>query len=438
MLNKKNEKLKKVLTTATVLTILVANSATQAFASNDTNNNDPNTNTAVNNESKTPVEMVNEAMRKVYSVISTENLIEMNKVLNDVVQVRRDLVKKHQLNTWDPLVVEIKNKTQSLRKRITEVTEIKVEREQKRLSNTYKNSESIPLVQNPNWYNSGLPEKVKVREVESSPDVVIIDIIAQEDKEIKDGICYDANAVDYFESTYKPRYSIDLTMLAHTKIEGYMDKDGNVYKDAKSLPDGYYKKGDVLYSVLINANDPMVKGTKVINRSYWQLCIGTTLGKNQSTNLTKDTTYGVDKGEAISIAKTAGTSLSISGNIGASKIGTGSGTINYTIQDSLTKTFSRTISVSQKESDNIRHVFEKGDTNRKVGLYQFVETFEQIPNSQYNENFGMKEFDLASHYTKDNGIEYRFNRTSEVKTREFTAVDIEEGQATINSGNNIK
>lgn len=435
MINKRNLKLKRALAVASVLTILAGGPATKVLASDVTGNVIVESESALDNHQKAE-QMVKEVVSKADSIISTKNVREMQKIIDELVQLRRDMVKRMGISTENQLVNQVKDKTQALKERMETVIDNKVETQQQRLSNNYKDATTVPLVQNPNWFNSGLPNEVKVREVESIQETVIIDVVAQEDKQLKgDGLFYAANPIDLMGKDYYSRTPMNLVLMSETAgsgdIKGYLDKDGNFYEKSEALPSGYFKSGEVMFSVVVDADSPMVKGTKIINRSYWKLCIADKLGPDESTNLTKDISYGVDTSEAISIGKTTGTNFSINGDLGASNIGSGKVGINYSIENSLTKTFNRTISISNRETDNIRHVFEKNGNKRKVALYQFVERFEQIPNSEYNIYLGDTNFNMAQRYAEDNKIKLVFNRKSELKTREFTSVDVEEGQTSI-------
>ncbi|GAA0732789.1 hypothetical protein [Clostridium oceanicum] len=437
MINKKNVRLKRALAVASVLTILAGGPATKVLASSNTGNAIVENEVTVDNHQKAE-QLVKEVVAKADNIIVTKNVREMNNIIDELVQLRRNMVKRMGISTEDSLVNQVKDKTQALRDRAREVIQNKVEKEQQRLSNTYKNATTIPLVENPNWYNEGLPEEVKVREVESIPENVIIDVVAQEDKELKgDGLFYAANPIDVMGKDYYSHTPMQLVLLSDTAgrgdIKGYLDKNGNFYEKPEALPSGYFKSGEVMFSVVVDGNSPMVKGTKVINRSYWKRCKAASLGENESTNLTKTTTYGVNNSEAISIAKTTGTNFSINGDLGASNIGSGKVGINYSVENSLTKTFNRTISISNSVTDSIRHVFEKNGKNRKVGLYQFVERFEQVPKSEYNIHYDTTNFEMAQRYAEDKKIKLVFNRRSQLNTSEFTSVDIEEGQTSIHS-----
>lgn len=356
---------------------------------------------------------------------NSESSSDINSALEQSDFARKHLITNLKLNGDNSELMRLNNKLVALK--------------QRQLTNSNEDSPIVPLVENPNWYYTGMPEKILVREKSDTPETIIIDFVAKENMKIeKDRIEFiDQKEDDIFSETF---HFWD-TPGDFEGAVGYIGPDGILVESFNDIPDcPMIKSGEVVFSVVFENGGPFYKVPKLVNRSYWKLIKETRVGANGSgVNLTESITSGKSETESYSLAKTVSTSLDFGTKIGATAgagghQGAPSGgvssdfSVNSSVSNSLSTTFGRSFTVSKQSQVAIRQNFDCTGVERKVGLYQFVEEFERDLYPANDENDFL--FNLI-HATKAVHVMPKIQTISELPTEHHTILDIEENQKDI-------
>jgi hypothetical protein len=276
----------------------------------------------------------------------------------------------------------------------------------------------IPLLQeqfnNPSYYYSGLPRNIVVETREFDSENVVLDVKfnspvyvgnryllapvsgmeSMETGEYRDilrfiGIPIKAGHRDDFAAKFTNMFrKIDLSNL---RVKGYIRKDKKVVEYFNELIDGLsdehldkavIPKGEVAFSIILKKDSPLINGIKVERQMFFEKLRSSTVIAGQSARLDYSTTIGVTNEEAFSIAKTVGSSLSF--GLSGSK-GPLSASLGLELQQSLTKTFSTSYSVTKTETLGEAHTFDgAGRPSRRVGIYRYGEKYTSKP--QFNQS----------------------------------------------------
>lgn len=248
------------------------------------------------------------------------------------------------------------------------------------------------------YYNNGFPDRIYVGDEKVvNPESVVIDIVLDETVYIKDG------RIEYTKSG--GGWSPDFGQI------GFIASNGMVSSSFSEMPDRTVAPGEVAFSVILKPDSPIINGTKVKNKHYWKKILSSNLGPTSNTTFVETERYGVTNTEALSLAKSSGTSISLGTDLSTGPI---TSKFGYQTSDSLTRTFGRTITVEESTEVQIRHQFSNSDRERRVALYQYCEEFEPILNvDSYWVNM------LKDHYS----ARIVAPRSSELKTNSFAGLE---------------
>ncbi|MGB6129017.1 MAG: hypothetical protein WBG30_09725 [Psychrilyobacter sp.] len=169
--------------------------------------------------------------------------------------------------------------------------------------------------------------------------------------------------------------------------EAFISTSGLVVNDVTKLPRKYVNPGEVAFSIVLSGNSRGFLGYSTFSSlSYWKKVTDSNAGPNYAPTLVENTHYGITNKDAFSIAKTTGTSLTTGVNFGISGGGLSMG-VNFQrqINESLTNTYGREISLESSHDSQIRHQFMPTNYPRRVAIYQYCEVFKAniVPKDDY-------------------------------------------------------
>ncbi len=268
------------------------------------------------------------------------------------------------------------------------------------------NSKPLPEAKS-EYYNNGFPNRISVGEEKTvAPEYVVLDVTFNQVVDVNNGV------IDYSQSSIP--WIVNFSGIPG--FVGYISADGVSTDSLSKVPDKHIPANETAFSVVFKGDSPHVAGSLVTNYSYWKKIISSNVSPTSNTTLVQSQRYGVNNSEALSLAKSSGTSISIGTDFSASGL---TGRFTYQSTQSLTRTFNKTISVDESTSIEIRHQFNSSDKNRRVALYQYCEGFKAMPKiSPWLSNT------LSNHYQANLSIP----NDSELKTSSFAGVDVEQPQ----------
>ncbi len=268
------------------------------------------------------------------------------------------------------------------------------------------NSKPLPEAKS-EYYNNGFPNRISVGQQKTvAPEYVVLDVTFNQTVDLNDGVInYSQNSSPWTVNFYNIPGFI-----------GYISADGVSTDNLSKLADKHVPANETAFSVVFKGDSPHVAGSLVQNYSYWKKIISSNVSPTSNTTLVQSQRYGVNNSEALSLAKSSGTSLSIGTDFSASGA---TGRFTYQSTQSLTRTFNKTISVDESTSIEIRHQFNSNDKNRRVALYQYCEGFKTMPKVSPWLSTTISKYYEANLSTPND---------SELKTSAFAGVDVEQPQ----------
>lgn len=268
------------------------------------------------------------------------------------------------------------------------------------------NSKPLPEAKS-EYYNSGFPERISVgQEKTVTPEYIVLDVSFNESVNLDNGVIHYSQHAGTWE----------IGSLNRPGFVGYISADGVSTDSLSKVPDKTIPANNTAFSIVFKGDSPDLAGSLVKNYSYWKKIISSNVTPTSNTTFVQNQRYGVNNSEALSLAKSSGTSMSIGTDFSASGA---TGRFTYQSTESLTRTFNKTISVDESTSIEIRHQFDSNDKNRRVALYQYCEGFKAMP--QISPWFR----DTLSKYYHAN---VSVPSDSELKTSAFAGVDVEQPQ----------
>ncbi|GAA0742019.1 hypothetical protein [Clostridium oceanicum] len=313
--------------------------------------------------------------------------------------------------------------------KVQEMTDKIVKAKQNILSEKYYKSPEIQIVQNPNWFYTGLPDKIQVREKEAQVNNIVIDIICNGRTQIRD------NEVVFLDKTEENNYVFVKEIIEHIwkpsfgRSVKFATNDGTIVDDFSKVPDtGELAAGSKLFSIVISTR------ATIVNRTYWER-LESSKDNGTDDNVTVSASISTGKEESVtrSLSKMLGNESSISSEFGMSagveNVGSVSGTFSQSdsVSRSFESTFERSFSVSEEIQKGIEHDFGSIDKNSAVGLYQLVEEFE-ILNADGLVN-------QEREFLSGLDLTLKFNKNLKVKTSRYAPIAIEENQKFITPSN---
>lgn len=198
---------------------------------------------------------------------------------------------------------------------------------------------------NPNWFYTGFPTNVSVGAL-------------------------DGNLVDYipiyFYATKNGTESFTLPKLPDRV--GYLDSD-NVFTETL-VYNSSFKKGDLLFTLLLDKNDPACANSKINNKSYWNLLTEfSNIDPGSTATKTITITSGITKQESYSM------SLSIGSKVGIEAGLEGIGKISAEISSQLSNSFNSSVSITQQITTTDTVEFKAQPRTQRIATYQFIERF---------------------------------------------------------------
>ncbi|WP_050606901.1 hypothetical protein [Clostridium niameyense] len=239
----------------------------------------------------------------------------------------------------------------------------------------------------PNWFYTGFPTKLTV----GNANGALIDYIPI-----------------FFYATKDGNEKFTLPKLPDRV--GYLDQNN---KFTETLVwNGPFKKGNLLFTLLLDKNDPACKGSTIDNTSYWNLLTefsnidpGSTASKSISI------TSGITKQESYSMSLTIGSKVAVEVGI------EGIGKISTELSAQLSSSFGGSVSITSQITTTDTVNFKAQDRTQRISTYQFVEQYKigaadplkakvnvfNDPNRNYVANFAKagfepRPFDYQSRY----------------------------------------
>lgn len=294
-------------------------------------------------------------------------------------------------------------------------------------------SESQPIPEVKEEYFYGFPSKIYVGNDLNTiaAKKVVLDIYAHEDLWI-DGNKAMRNESDDDQHAFGIYHGFN----SIPGFFGYIDANGKVLRTLSQGCKKYIKRGEVLFSIILDSSSPILERSNYIkNRGYWKKIADDLVTPFSSSKIEKSTSYGVTNTESLSLAKTTGSTLSYGMNFGIEGKGTNGGgsfggSVNYQISNSLTQTFSRTISIEESTTTKITHNFDSSSLLRRVSLYQYCEEFYSNPILNLNyKSFSNR--NLVEVFQDQYNLFIKTGeRYVEVKTSSFLPLEIERAHQT--------
>lgn len=269
---------------------------------------------------------------------------------------------------------------------------------------------SVPILQeihnNPSYYKNGLPSTIQIEKRDFNSENVILDV--KFDTTVYVGNNYILKSRQHMETgdfkgfikfmgipikeghrdDFVAKFTNVVTKVSLNGVnpQGYIRKDNKVVKYFSEIIDGNAETnldkavipaGETAFSIILKKDSPLINDIKVQRSTFFRKLNSDFITPNQQSRLSYSTTSGVTNEKAFSIAKTVGTSFNF--GLGISK-GPLSGSFGVTLENSLTKTFSSSYSVSNSETISGTHVFDAKDgLNHRVGIYNYGETYTSKP-----------------------------------------------------------
>ncbi|AYF54632.1 hypothetical protein DFH04_07920 [Clostridium novyi] len=149
---------------------------------------------------------------------------------------------------------------------------------------------------------------------------------------------------------------------------GYLDTN-NSFQDT-IVWDGPFKKGQLLFTLLLDKNDPSCKDSKVNDTSYWNLLtefsnIDPGSGASKSISITS----GITQSQGFTMG------LSVGAKVGVEFGLEGIGKISTELSTQLSTSFSVGVSISQQISTTDTVEFKPQPKTQRISTYQFIEQY---------------------------------------------------------------
>ncbi|KEH91295.1 hypothetical protein Z965_00065 [Clostridium novyi A str. BKT29909] len=198
----------------------------------------------------------------------------------------------------------------------------------------------------PNWFYTGFPTKVPVGNAKGN----LIDYIPI-----------------FFYATRDGNEKFTLPTIPG-RI-GFLDKN-NEFKDT-IIWNGPFKKGDLLFTLLLDKNDPSANGSKILNNSYWNLLTEfSNIDPGSSATKSITITSGITKTESTSLGLSIGSRIGL--EIGLESIGK----ISAELSTQLSTSFNTSVSITQQITTTDTVEFKPQPRTQRIATYQFIEQYE--------------------------------------------------------------
>ncbi|KEH99110.1 hypothetical protein Z962_06235 [Clostridium botulinum C/D str. BKT12695] len=232
----------------------------------------------------------------------------------------------------------------------------------------------------PNWFYTGFPTKVPVGNAKG-------------------------NLVDYipifFYATRDGNENFTLPTIPG-RI-GFIDKN-NEFKDT-IVWNGSFKRGDLLFTLLLDKNDPSARGSSLLNNSYWNLLTEfSNIDPGSSATKSISITSGITKNESRSLGFSIGSKIGV--EVGIESIAK----ISAELSTQLSTSFNTGVSITQQITTTDTVEFKPQARTQRIATYQFIEQYEinaaeplkdklkffNDPTKNYIANFARAEFKPTS------------------------------------------
>lgn len=198
---------------------------------------------------------------------------------------------------------------------------------------------------NPNWFYTGFPTNIPV----GSENGDLVDYIPI-----------------YFYATRNGTEKFTLPKLPDRL--GYLDSN-NVFTETL-VWDKPFKKGDLLFTLLLDKNNPACAGSKINNMSYWNLLTEfSNIDPGSTATKTITITSGITKQESYSM------SLSIGSKVGVEAGIEGIGKISAELSTQLSTSFNSNVSITEQITTTDTVEFKAQPRTQRIATYQFIERF---------------------------------------------------------------
>ncbi|CAI8883724.1 MULTISPECIES: hypothetical protein [Bacillus] len=185
--------------------------------------------------------------------------------------------------------------------------------------------------------------------------------------------------------------------------------DGNWLKDGESY-EKTGNKGDVLYTIAIPKNDPILEDTKLKKEVNWKLIDSNVVDKNSGYHWSKAVTSGVSHNVTVGLSYTIGMEVGLEGIAKVNQSLTAS--FGYGVTLNSESTVTKTFDFNPKPTDYAYDQY-------RTALYQQVATYSVIPggklqkwmsdqNGIWDNLFGQlgKDFTSPTEYKVKNSVDY--------------------------------
>ncbi|KEI10222.1 hypothetical protein Z957_00380 [Clostridium sp. K25] len=177
---------------------------------------------------------------------------------------------------------------------------------------------------------------------------------------------------------------------------GYLNSDNDFVETL--VWKGPFKKGSLLFTVLLNKNDSYCQGCKLNNSSYWNLitqCNDISAKSKAKKSLTL--TSGIKKNECYSMALSIGSYISTNSNINNTS------KIYSKLSCELSKAFNSNVSILEETTTTSSIEFKPQSKSQKIATYQFVESFKIDTDDLLQEKikfFNNSDINFVSNFTE--------------------------------------
>ncbi|KEI05442.1 hypothetical protein [Clostridium botulinum] len=177
-------------------------------------------------------------------------------------------------------------------------------------------------------------------------------------------------------------------LIKYIPIHFYATKNGNETFTLPKLPDrlgyldsnnhfsqtfvwkGPFKKGNLLFTVLLNKNDSACKGCRLNNSSYWNLITEfDDAGAESKDKKSLTLTSGIKENECYSMALSIGSHISTNSNKNNRY------KIYNKLSSELSESFNSNVSILEEITTNSSIEFKPQSKPQRIAAYQFVESF---------------------------------------------------------------
>ncbi|AWZ48927.1 hypothetical protein C3495_08925 [Clostridiaceae bacterium 14S0207] len=149
---------------------------------------------------------------------------------------------------------------------------------------------------------------------------------------------------------------------------GYLDNN-NVFTETL-VWDGPFKKGGLMFTLLLDKNSPVCAGSKLNDTSYWNLMTEfSNIDPGSTATKAITITSGITKTQGFSMGLSIGSRIGVEVGIeGIAKV-----TAELSVQ--LSTSFSTEVAISQQISTTDTVEFKAQDRTQRISTYQFIEQY---------------------------------------------------------------